>query len=111
MIEPFVVGTLTVMGLLIGSFLNVCIFRLPRDCMSIVKPRSRCTRCLRLIEWSDNIPVISFILLRGRCRNCSVPIGTHYVVIEVITALFVLMLLDAFLIGGIRSGLMTAPLV
>ena len=49
-----------ILGLLIGSFLNVCIFRLPRNCMSIVKPRSRCPKCLNWIGWYDNLPVISW---------------------------------------------------
>lgn len=102
-------GFFTALGLCAGSFLNAVIYRLPRD-RSLYRPLwSFCPTCRRRIAWHDNIPVISFILLRGRCRNCSVPIGTHYVVIEVITALFVLMLLDAFLIGGIRSGLSDSP--
>ncbi|HLY74965.1 MAG TPA: prepilin peptidase, partial [Planctomycetota bacterium] len=51
------------LGLNIGSFLNVCIFRLPRNCMSIVKPRSRCPRCLNGIAWFDNLPVLSWCAL------------------------------------------------
>ncbi len=74
-----------IVGLLVGSFLNVCIFRLPRNCMSIVKPRSRCPRCLRMISWYDNVPVFSWIVLRGRCRNCREPISIRYPLVELFT--------------------------
>jgi leader peptidase (prepilin peptidase)/N-methyltransferase len=73
-------------GLVVGSFLNVCIFRLPRNCMSIVRPRSRCTRCLNLIAWYDNIPVISYLLLGGKCRHCRNPISARYPLVELLTA-------------------------
>ena len=56
-------------GLLIGSFLNVCISRLPYD-ESVVAPRSHCPRCGAWIAWYDNIPLLSYVLLRGRCRAC-----------------------------------------
>ena len=72
-------------GLLVGSFLNVCIFRLPRNCMSIVKPRSRCPRCLHLIVWYDNFPVLSWLLLGGKCRSCRTPISPRYALIELLT--------------------------
>ncbi len=72
-------------GLLVGSFLNVVIFRLPRNCMSLVKPRSRCPRCLHGIAWYDNIPVVSWLLLGGRCRSCRAPISPRYAFVELLT--------------------------
>lgn len=69
-------------GLCLGSFLNVCILRLPHD-QSLVRPPSTCPRCHRPIAWHDNIPVVSWLLLRGRCRHCREPISIQYPVIEV----------------------------
>jgi len=62
-------------GLLIGSFLNVCIYRWPRD-LSVVRPRSHCIVCGKTIAWYDNIPVASYVFLRGRCRHCGAPRST-----------------------------------
>jgi leader peptidase (prepilin peptidase) / N-methyltransferase len=79
-------------GLLIGSFLNVCIYRWPRD-LSVVRPRSACTACEKPIAWYDNVPVLSYILLRGQCRQCGATIHWRYPLVELITgvlfALFV----------------------
>lgn len=72
-------------GLLLGSFLNVCIYRLPRD-LSVVTPRSFCPECGTQIAWYDNVPVLSYILLRGRCRHCGKPIGVTYPLVELMTA-------------------------
>jgi leader peptidase (prepilin peptidase)/N-methyltransferase len=74
-----------ILGLLIGSFLNVCIFRLPRHCMSIVKPRSRCPKCLNWIAWYDNLPVVSWLALGGKCRHCRNPISVRYALVELLT--------------------------
>jgi len=73
-------------GLLIGSFLNVCISRLPES-LSIVKPRSRCPRCLAPISFYDNVPLLSFMILRGRCRHCSLPIPWRYPAVEFLTGI------------------------
>src|SRR3972149_9208567 len=74
------------MGLLIGSFLNVCIVRLPAD-QSVVTPRSRCPKCGRPIEWSDNIPVLCWLWLRGKCRPCREPISPLYPLVELTVGL------------------------
>ncbi len=73
-------------GLVIGSFLNVCIARLPED-ESIVKPRSHCPSCRKPIQPYDNIPLLSWVLLRGRCRYCKARISLWYPVVELLTAL------------------------
>ena len=77
-------------GLVIGSFLNVCVARIPEG-VSIVTPGSRCPRCEKAIRPYDNIPVISWLLLRGKCRNCHLPISPMYPIVELLTgAIFVL---------------------
>jgi leader peptidase (prepilin peptidase) / N-methyltransferase len=70
-----------VVGLCFGSFLNVCILRLPRD-QSLLRPRSTCPHCKQPIAWRDNIPVFSWLWLRGKCRWCHKPISLQYPVIE-----------------------------
>jgi leader peptidase (prepilin peptidase)/N-methyltransferase len=81
-----------VIGLLFGSFLNVCISRLPKH-ESIVTPRSRCLQCGAPIRWYDNIPIFSWILIRGRCRDCKHRISIRYPIVELVTGVW-------FLISG-----------
>lgn len=71
-------------GACVGSFLNVCIYRIPED-ESVVTPRSRCPGCGTVIAWYDNIPVVSWLLLRARCRSCARPIAARYPLVEVLT--------------------------
>ncbi len=77
---------LFVVGLAFGSFLNVCISRIPRD-ESIVSPPSHCPYCGAAIRWYDNIPLLSWIILRGRCRNCRQRISLRYPAVELLTGL------------------------
>jgi leader peptidase (prepilin peptidase)/N-methyltransferase len=74
-----------VLGLCVGSFLNVCIYRLPRG-ESLVRPPSRCPSCGRQLSWFDNIPVLSWVALRGRCRRCGAAIAIRYPLVELTTA-------------------------
>ncbi len=69
------------LGASIGSFLNVCIARWPAE-LSVVSPRSRCPRCERPIAWYDNIPIVSWLVLRARCRGCGLPISAQYPAVE-----------------------------
>ncbi|HEX5004727.1 MAG TPA: prepilin peptidase [Gemmatimonadales bacterium] len=84
-LETLVTILAGIVGLLVGSFLNVCIVRLPAN-LSVVRPRSRCPRCERPIAWYDNIPVLSWLVLRGKCRGCGLPISPMYPAVELLTA-------------------------
>ena len=90
------VGVCALLGLAIGSFLNVVVWRVPRG-ESVVSPPSACPRCGRAIRPRDNVPVVSWLLLRGRCRDCGAPISRRYPAVELATA--VLFGLVAALVG------------
>lgn len=83
---PILCAFVAMLGAILGSFLNVVIHRLPRE-ESIVFPNSRCPSCGAAIKAYDNIPVISYLVLRGRCRNCGVSISARYPAVEALTAL------------------------
>ena len=82
-------------GLVIGSFLNVVIARVPER-RSLVHPRSSCPGCGTMIAWYDNIPILSFLALRGRCRTCAMPIPWRYPLVEAVTAALFLAAYGAF---------------
>jgi leader peptidase (prepilin peptidase)/N-methyltransferase len=87
--DAFALTALALIGLVIGSFLNVCIHRLPRR-TSIVSPGSQCPHCGYVLRWYDNVPVLSYVLLGGRCRGCKARISPRYPIVELITmAVFV----------------------
>jgi leader peptidase (prepilin peptidase)/N-methyltransferase len=95
--------TVIIFGLCVGSFLNVCAYRLPLG-ESIVHPRSRCTSCGRTLTWFDNVPVLSWAALGGRCRSCKQPVSWMYPAVEVVTAL-------VFVITYLTYGLTLLSLV
>ncbi len=84
--STFFTAAAFVFGLVFGSFLNVCIYRMPRG-LSVVAPRSACPNCKRPIAAYDNIPVLSWLLLRGRCRHCNTPISPRYLGVELLTGI------------------------
>jgi leader peptidase (prepilin peptidase)/N-methyltransferase len=94
--DPLLLTILSLLGLSVGSFLNVCVHRLPRR-QSLVHPGSRCPHCGYVLRWYDNIPVVSYLLLRGRCRKCGGAIAIRYPALELAT-------LVLFLVHGAIFG-------
>ena len=87
-LEPLFIVWVALLGACVGSFLNVCIFRMPRECMSVSQPkRSFCPRCGRKLRWTDNIPILAWLALRGRCAGCKIPISPRYPLVETLTML------------------------
>jgi len=84
-----------IFGAVVGSFLNVCIYRLPEE-RSLVSPSSRCRHCGRPIRFYDNIPILSYLILRGRCRDCKERISPRYPLVEALAALAALVLLRRY---------------
>lgn len=82
-------------GVCIGSFLNVCIYRMGRE-QSIVKPASHCPQCRKPIQWHDNVPLLSFLWLKARCRHCKTKISFRYFFIELLTGLLFLAVFSVF---------------
>jgi leader peptidase (prepilin peptidase)/N-methyltransferase len=84
-LDALVFAYITAIGACVGSFVNVVVSRLP-EALSVVRPRSRCPQCLQPLAWYDNVPVLSYVLLRGRCRACHKRIALRYVLVEVLAA-------------------------
>ncbi len=102
--EWIIVLFLFMFGCCIGSFLNVVIYRLPRE-KSLVHPGSACPHCGRPIRFYDNIPLLSWLILRAKCRNCKAPISPRYFVIELLTGSLFLVVYLAYFHTGVRDGL------
>ena len=79
-----------IFGSIIGSFLNVCIYRLPAEGYSLIRPGSHCPRCKKPIFWYDNIPILSYLILRGKCRRCGKAISIRYPLVELLTGVLFL---------------------
>lgn len=86
LVQALALATVTMFGLLFGSFANVLIWRVPRD-ESIVAPGSHCPSCEHPIRWYDNVPILSWLVLRGRCRDCGTPISSRYPLVEATSGL------------------------
>ncbi|MEK7705272.1 MAG: prepilin peptidase [Myxococcota bacterium] len=84
-LTPLLVTYVVLVGAALGSFVNVVVARLPLG-LSIVRPRSRCPACERTIRWYDNVPIVSYLLLRGRCRGCKAHIAIRYLLVELLMA-------------------------
>jgi len=94
-LDPLYAVPVFLFGLIFGSFLNVCIYRLPRG-LSVVRPGSACPACRVPIAWYDNLPVVSWLLLRGRCRACQARISPRYLLVELLTGLLFLACYSGF---------------
>ena len=94
-LQPLMLIYAVCVGAVVGSFLNVVIYRVPRG-ESVVKPRSHCPNCGHLIRWYDNIPVFSWLILRGRCRDCGAPISVRYPVVELVTAILTALIVSRY---------------
>lgn len=91
-----------IFGLIVGSFLNVCIYRIPKG-LSIVRPASLCPSCGKPLKLYDNIPVLSYILLGGKCRACRTVISARYPLVELINAVLYIIVLNRFGTGSITA--------
>jgi len=95
MVSPMAEILVFVIGAVVGSFLNVCIYRIPKK-ISIVYPLSHCPACKKNILWYDNIPILGYLILKGRCRYCKAKIRFRYFVVEALTASLILLFYIVF---------------
>ena len=95
MMHPAFIFATFVLGAMVGSFLNVCIYRIPAG-LSIVHPGSRCPHCESPIRWYQNIPLLSWLALRGRCAECKASVSFRYPLIETLTGILFLLVFFYF---------------
>lgn len=102
--EPILIAWLAIVGACVGSFLNVAVFRLPRRCLSVLHPRrSFCPKCRRQLSWYENVPLLSWLVQRGKCRGCASSISFRYPLVEAVTMALFLWLALRIIAGG-RMG-------
>ena len=114
--DPILLFAAGVLGLCLGSFLNVCILRLPNEspkARSLFRPPSSCPKCKHRIAWRDNIPVVSWLMLRGRCRSCGTAISRQYPIVEAVVALLWIAAVLAYGPGAqaVRAGVLGTVLL
>ena len=102
--EPFLLIISAIFGTMIGSFLNVVILRLPDHNQSIVYPASHCPQCSSPLHWYENIPIISYLMLRGKCSHCKMPISLQYPIVELTMALLAAALMYKFQLSIAAAG-------
>ena len=102
--DPILVFIAAIFGGIVGSFLNVVILRLPDPNQSIVFPASHCPKCAAALHWYENIPVLSYLMLRGRCSHCRVSISLQYPVVELMMALLAAALMHRFQLSITTAG-------
>ena len=103
--EPILLVVAGLFGAMLGSFLNVCVYRLPRS-ESVVRPRSRCPACGAMVAWFDNVPVLSWLVLRGKCRQCGARISIQYPLVEAVAA--VIWAGSLYVLGPVADALAAA---
>jgi leader peptidase (prepilin peptidase)/N-methyltransferase len=110
--EEILLLLIFIYGLIIGSFLNVCIYRIPRD-ESIAWPGSHCPACGHSLKWYDNIPLVSYLVLKGKCRYCRTSISAQYPTVEALNAVLYIVMYLKFGFGAdfIFYSLMSSVLV
>lgn len=102
--EPILLLFAALFGAIVGSFLNVVILRLPDNSQSIVFPASHCPRCSAMLAWYENVPIFSFLFLRGKCRHCRAAISLQYPIVELLTALLSVALVYRFHLTFTAAG-------
>ncbi len=102
--DPFLLTASLIFGALVGSFLNVVILRLPEEDGSLVYPPSHCPKCMTRLSWFENIPLFSFLLLRGKCRHCQGKISWQYPVVEVLMSLLSAAVVMRFGLSATAAG-------
>lgn len=108
--SPALLALIFVLGTILGSFLNVVIYRLPRR-QSLVRPGSHCPRCGAPVRPADNIPLLSFVLLRGRCRACRTPIGWRYPLVEATAGVLLVLIWSTYAPAGAWLALVSGAVL